>query len=71
MWNDLLYEIVKNVLIPELAAYIRKRYEETGTWPSREEMENKAIRLAGDIKTAGHEFLKRLESDVNTEDNRK
>lgn len=59
MWDSILLEVVKNVVVPELASYIRKRYEESGTWPTKEELELKAKSLASQIIREGQDFIAR------------
>jgi hypothetical protein len=59
MWETVALEIIKNIVVPELAAYIKRTFETTGQWPTKEELEGKAFLLAEDIKRAGNLFLNR------------
>lgn len=60
MWDSILLEVVKNVVVPELAAFIKKHYEEKGTWPTKEELEIKAKGLATQIINEGQNFINRV-----------
>lgn len=59
MWETIALEIIKNIVVPELAAFIKKSFEETGKWPTKEELEGKAFLIAESIKRAGTDFLNR------------
>lgn len=59
MWETLFLEVVKNVVVPEIAQYVKKRYEETGQWPTKAELDSRVQLLAEEIKRNGNEFLNR------------
>lgn len=59
MWESLLAEVLKNVVVPELAEYIRRTYQSTGKWPTKEELEARVDSIAGQIRTSGEAFLNR------------
>lgn len=59
MWETLLLQVMKNIVVPELASFIRKKFEDTGTWPTEEELKAKAYSLANSIIHEGNDFLNR------------
>ena len=59
MWEVLFAEIVKNVLVPELAEFIKSKYQQTGQWPTKEELDNMVDAKRDAIKEKGLEFLNR------------
>jgi len=65
MWETLLLETIKNVVVPEVAKFMKQYYESTGSWPTKEELEQKVFELAADIKREGQAFLDRNENLVN------
>ena len=65
MWETLLLEVMKNVVVPEVARFMRQQYESTGSWPTKEELEQKVFELAQAIRDEGTEFLKRNENFVS------
>lgn len=63
MWEVLFAEIVKNVLVPELVELIKKRYQQTGTWPTKEELDALVDSKRDAIKQKGLDFLNRKEGE--------
>ena len=61
MVETILFQVISKIVIPELAAFIQQKYNETGTWPTVEEMEAKALELATAINQTGQAFLDRKE----------
>ena len=56
--SPLILEIIKSIVIPELAKFIQDYYTQHNSWPSKEEMEAKANQLADKIIEQGEAFLK-------------
>lgn len=59
MWEVLIAEILKNIIVPELVEFTKKKFQETGTWPTKEELEALVDKRALEIKTVGLDFLNR------------
>lgn len=59
MWEVLFSEIVKNVVVPEIAELIKNKYTNTGEWPTKEELDNLVDSKRDLIKQKGLEFLNR------------
>lgn len=59
MWETLILEVMKNVVAPELARFMKQQYESTGSWPTQAELEKKVSDLALQIKSEGEAFFKR------------
>lgn len=57
--GDLILIIIKNIVIPELALFMKKRMDETGRLPTKEELEAEVDRRANDIIMEGKAFLAR------------
>lgn len=61
MWEVLFAEIVKNIVVPELVELIKKRYNSTGEWPTKEELDALVDSKRDAIKEKGLNFLNRKE----------
>lgn len=59
MFEQVLLALLKEVVVPELAGFIRDRFTATGTWPTKEELEAKADEVWQANKNRGEEFLNR------------
>lgn len=59
MFETILLQVLQNIVVPEVASFIKRRYEETGTWPTREELELCVSTLADSIIREGTDFLNR------------
>lgn len=59
MWDALLLQVLKEIVVPELAQFIRHKFETTGTWPTKEELEARIAVLADAIVKEGTDFLNR------------
>lgn len=57
----LLIAVLQNIVIPELAAFIQKKFSETGRLPTKEEMEAEVMKNADTIIARGEAFLNRSE----------
>ena len=57
--ETILFQVISKIVIPELAKFIQEKYNQTGTWPTVEEMEAKAASIADDINKTGQVFLDR------------
>jgi hypothetical protein len=57
MWETLLIQLLSKVIIPELLEYTKKKFEETGTWPTKEELEERVRLRADKIIQDGNDFL--------------
>lgn len=59
MLEAILLQVVKEVVVPELAQFIKHKFETTGEWPTKEELELRVATLADAIINNGNEFLAR------------
>lgn len=61
--NPLILEVIRSIVIPELAKFIQDYYTQHNTWPTKEEMEKKASDLADKIVEQGEAFLNEPDKD--------
>jgi uncharacterized protein YeaC (DUF1315 family) len=59
MWEQLLLQVLSNVVVPEVAQFIQLHYQNTGKWPTKEELEEKVKSLADTVIREGTDFLNR------------
>lgn len=59
VWEVIAAEVLKNIVVPELAEFIKKKFTETGEWPTKEELDALVDKRAEDIKRVGLDFLNR------------
>lgn len=59
MWQALLAELLKNVIIPELAEFIKNYYAQNGKLPTREELQARVDSKSEIIVREGTQFLAR------------
>ncbi len=64
MWETILLQVMKEIVVPEVAQFIKHKFETTGTWPTKEEMEARVTVLADAIIKEGTEFLNRKVEEV-------
>jgi uncharacterized protein YeaC (DUF1315 family) len=64
MWEVAITQIIQNIVVPEIANFIKKRYLETGKWPTESELKEQVNSLANQIKTEGQAFLNRNDSFI-------
>lgn len=57
--ETLLMLIIKDIALPEIMNYIRKRYAETGELPTDAEMKAKVVSIADKIIAEGNAFLEK------------
>jgi hypothetical protein len=60
MFETLLLQLLQTVVVPEVAQFIQLHYQNTGKWPTREELEAKVTALADTIIRDGSDFLTRI-----------
>lgn len=60
-----LVEVVTNFIVPELLEYIKRRYEETGTWPSVSELKARISSKSRAIIKEADDILAKIERDTN------
>jgi hypothetical protein len=61
MFETLLSQLLQTIIVPEIANFIKKRFESTGNFPTEDELRVKVNTLAEDIKREGFAFLNRVE----------
>jgi len=59
MLDVLLLQLINNVVVPEVLGFVKRKKDETGTWPSVEEVQTEVTRLHDQIKSEGLNFLNR------------
>jgi len=59
MFEAILLEIIKNVVVPELVELIKRKFIETGNWPTKEELDLMVDAKAQSIIQNGVNFLNR------------
>lgn len=59
MLEALILQLINNVVVPELADFIKKRLETTGQFPTKQELEEQATTIWQANKDRGLEFLNR------------
>ena len=59
MWQIIIVEILKNVIVPELSEYIQNFFAENGRLPTREELQAKVDSRYDAIISGGNAFLNR------------
>lgn len=62
MLEALVLQLLKEIVVPELASFIKDKFASTGTWPTKEELEAKADEVWQANKDRGLEFLNRPKS---------
>ena len=64
MWESILLEVMKEIVVPEVAQFIKHKFETTGQWPTKEELELRVATMANAIINSGNEFLARKVDEV-------
>lgn len=59
MLEALLLQLINNVVVPEVLNFVKRKKDETGTWPTKEEVQAEVTRLHDQIKSEGLAFLNR------------
>lgn len=58
--ETLIFAIVQNIVVPELARFIERKFNQTGRIPTKEELMLEAVRLRDEIVAEGTTFEARL-----------
>lgn len=56
---DALLVVINQIFVPEILAFIQRKKNETGTWPSVDEVRAEVLKLHDVIKAEGEAFLNR------------
>lgn len=64
MWEAILLQVMKEIVVPEVAQYIKHQFETTGKWPTKEELEVRVALISDAIIKEGTDFLNRKVEDV-------
>jgi len=59
MLEALLLQLINQIVVPEVLAFVKRKKDETGTWPTIEEVRAEVTRLHDQIKSEGLDFLNR------------
>ena len=59
MLELLLMQLLNTVIVPELLAFIKKKVDSTGVWPTKEELALEIQRIHDETKAEGLAFLNR------------
>jgi len=59
MFDQLILSVIKEIVVPELASFIKHKFETTGTWPTKAELDTQADNIHLANKNRGEEFLNR------------
>lgn len=66
MFETLILQVVKEIVVPELASFIKHKFDTTGTWPTKAELDTQADNIWLANKNRGEEFLNRNVKPAST-----